>query len=247
MALSSFSVMSSNMLTPPKAVVVKPTNVDFLATIGTFTTTFSGTTGSYVATTQKTITGTQYYNGTYYIKCNLWLVEGTLPSATTSNLGFMFDGNNNTFGSSVFGGGTGKFNYSGNQVGFGTTTYNASTGAYTQGATYYTTYITNYVGDYIDVYYPMPVIMKKYRIMTRINALTRYPRQLYFFGSDDGTNWVLLHSFLNPSSTANTYTETTFPTTTNSYTKYRMVINSVNALGGGFWNIANINMIFDVA
>lgn len=245
MALSSISVMSNALTNITTGQVIKATNVDFLATIGPFTTTFSGTAGSYVATTQKTITGTQYYNGLYQIKCNLWLVEGTLPSTTSSNLGFMFDNNNSTYGSSVFSGGAGKFNYAGNQVGFGSTTYDTN-GNYTQGATYYTTYITNYVGDYIDVFFPMPIIMKKYRIMTRVNALARYPRQLYFFGSNDGTNWGLLHSYLNPVSTANTYTETTFPTTTTSYTKYRMVINSVNSGGGGFWNIANLNMIFDV-
>ena len=241
MALSCISVLGNTM--SRDAVVVKPTNVDFLATIGPFTTTYSGTAGSYVATTQKTITGTQYYNGTYTIKCNYWVMEGTITTPA-SGLGMMFDNNNSTFGSSVFSGPI-MYGYSGLQTGFVGQPYDGA-GAYLLGTTYKTTYVTNYVGDYIDVSFPMSVIMKKYRLMTRIDALTRYPRQLYFFGANDGANWVLLHSYVNPSSTANTYTETTFPATTIGYKYYRMVINTVSSSGGGFWNIAQMNLIFDV-
>lgn len=242
----ALSTISSHMMI--QTAIPKPTNVDFLATIGSFTTAFSGTAGSYVATTSKTITGTQFYNGTYTIKCNYWTMEGTV-SNPSSCLGMMFDSNNNTFGSSVWtNSGVVNYNYNGNQISSIGQAYNTSTGAYNLGATYSTTANSiNYVGDYIDVIFPMPVILKKYKTMTRTNATARYPRQRYLFGSNDGTTWELLYSWLVSSAiTSGTFSEATI-SNTSSYTYIRMVINTVNSTSGGFWNLAEINLIFDVA
>lgn len=247
MALSTIATISSHMMISTS--VAKPKNVNFLTTIGPFTTVFGGTAGNYTSSTTRTITGTQFYDGTYTIKCNYWTMEGTI-SAPTSSLGMMFDNNSNTFGSSVWtGSGVVNFGYNGNQTGFIGQAYNTgTTGAYNLGTTYKTTAnLTDYVGDYIDVIYPMSVIMKEYRIMIRTNATARYPRQMYFFGSNDGLTWVSLHSALTTTTTtAGTFTGYPFPATTIGYTNFRMVINTVGSTSGGFWNIAEINMIFDV-
>ena len=255
MALSLISSISSQTTKYPTKppVVVKPTNVNFLATIGAFTTVFGGTTGSFTSSTTKTITGTQYYNGTYIIKCNYWAMEGTI-SNPGSSIGRMFDNNTSTYGHSVWTGASFvvNFGHNGNQIGFIDQSYDTTTGAYKLGSTFKTTIgSTNYFGDYIDIILPIAIVLKKYRTMTRIDATARYPRQRYIFGSNDGgTTWTLLSQWLvNTAVAAGTYSEVTIsyagqPT---SYTLIRLVINSVNSGSGGFWNLAEINMIFDVA
>lgn len=51
---------------------VKPTNVDFSASIAPFTAVTTGTSPNIVSTVSKTITGTPGLNGTYTIRCNYW-------------------------------------------------------------------------------------------------------------------------------------------------------------------------------
>lgn len=240
MALSCLSVIGTNIPNKEKQIEINPTDVDFLLNVGPFTTVTTGTAGTYKSSVSKTITGKSILNGTYTIRCNYWPIEGKLGDA--------FDNNTGTFASNVWATFNNVIDYNGNQRSYIGAPYNTTTGVYLFGSTFFTSSDTgNYVGDYIDVYYPMKVIMKKHLLLNRFNQVNRYPKQLYFFGSnDDGTTWIHLHSHLIASNTNGVYEVITFPTTTNSYKVYRMVINSVNSAGSGFWNIAELNMIFDV-
>jgi hypothetical protein len=240
MSLSSLvgsTIKKSNMSVP----AVKPTNVDFSASIAPFTEVTTGTSPNIISTVSKTITRTPGLNGTYTIRCNYWPL-GHLSGA--------FDNNIYTHADSVWANHNTVIGYNGNQRSYIGPAYD-SLGNYLFGSTFFTTSGgTNYIGDYIDVYYPMSVIMKKYRFLSRWGTgwNARHARQLYFFGSNDnGTTWIYLHSYLKTSNASGVYEEIPFPTTTNSYNLYRMVINSVNSLGSPFWNIGELNMIFDVA
>jgi len=83
------------------------------------------------------------------------------------------------------------------------------------------------------------------------SILGRFPKQLYFFGSNsnDDASWKLLLSHLNNASgTVNNYTNVNLSSTT-GYTIYRVVINSlVGAVNfhTTLWNLSSINLIFDV-
>ena len=226
-----------------------PYNINFVQTIGPFITTFTGSAGSYIASTKKTINGTEFYNGLYEIRCNYWSLYGTVLEPL-QNIGFMFDGNTSTTGHCVSTNTGITFGYNGNQITYANRAYNTS-GTYAQGSTFFTTSnSTNYIGDYIEVVYPMPVIIKKYRFMVILNSTiqSRYPRQVYFFGSNDGSTWILLHSWLiTTQQDMGTYYETTFPTTiTTGYTYQRMVMNTLQSTANGFWNLAEINMDYDI-
>jgi hypothetical protein len=260
MAFCSLSKFNSTLsILKKQEIRTKPTNVSFLDTIGPFNTSFSGTDGSISSSTTKTITGNPnpFLNGIYTIKCNYWAMELSNPQ---SYLGMMFDNSNATYCSSVWSTvGVRLFNYSGNQTSsYSTPSYSIS-GTYNLGSTYYTinagTTDPSYVGDFIDVLFPMPVIVKTYQFMPRnVNnnsVLARFPKQLYFFGSnsDDDASWKLLGSHLNNAlGVMNNYTNVSLSSTT-GYTKYRVVINSLVGLTGfhtTLWNLSNINLIFDV-
>ncbi len=224
-------------------IEINPINVDFLLNIGPFTSVTTGTAGTYKSSVSKTITGKSILNGLYTIRSNYWPLAPNLCDA--------FDNNTNTYSSSVWATFNNVIDYDGNQMSYLGKSYDETTGLYLFGSTFFTSSDTgDYVGDYIDVYYPMPVIMQKYRFMTRtgLDWQTRFARQLYFFGSnDDGITWIYLHSHLKTSNKSGNYQEIIFPTMTNSYTVYRMVINSVNSAGSGFHHFSELNMIFNVA
>lgn len=245
MALSCLSVIGSNIYNNT-TIMAKPTNVNFQTTIGVFTTSFSGTSPNLTQTTQKTISGTIHYNGTYYLRCNNWMCEGSPPSYTSANLGFLLDNNVNTYCGSNFTSSNPRMGANGTQIGSGGATAYDTSGTYLNAQT--TTYNTSLsiAGDYIEIQLPIGIKLITYSIIARAGVGSRVPRGLYFLGSNNGTTWTLLATHTNTNTTVQ-WIDMSINSTT-SYTYIRMVINTLQTTSSsGIWNLGGINMIFDVA
>jgi hypothetical protein len=250
MAFSCLSTIGKNIYNNNSTIVNlvnPPINVNFQTTIGVFTTIFGGTPSpNLTQTTQKTISGTSHYNGTYYLRCNNWICEGSAPSYTGSNLGYLLDNNINTYCSSNFPGSNPRMGANGTQIGSGGDTVYNTSGVYT--GTMITTYDTSLsvAGDYIEIQLPMGIKLKTFSMIARAGVGSRVPRGLFFLGSNNGTTWTLLETHTNTNTIVQWINMTINSTT--SYTYIRMIINTLQtASSGGIWNLAGINMTFDVA
>ena len=98
------------------------------------------------------------------------------------------------------------------------------------GASYYFT--TNYDGgsidgEYIQIELPYKICLKTLYISKRDNQTNRTPKYITIVGSDDGTNWTLIHHSLSfPQSTSNnTWYSNNISNPSKRFSKLRFIVN----------------------
>lgn len=227
----------------------KPKNINVQTVAGPFSTTITGTSSNYVADVTRNITsGNIYCQGSYMIKCSAWLIEGTI-SNPSSSLGMICDNDTITYCSSLFTSNNIWFNYNGiQQSNIATDQY--FVGVYGVNGSDITYYNSNesIKGNYIDFIFPKSILINTYSFIQRQDSLTRTPKNLYIFGSTDGTNWTLISQYTNTNyNSSNTWTNISLKSSSsiNPYSYIRMSINSIN--NNTLWNIAEINISYNVA
>jgi len=129
-------------------------------------------------------------------------------------------------------------------------TYTASTGVYA-GSTVTTYNTNNYVsGEWLQVQASASGVAKYYYVTVNNNSTTAIPKQWLLLGSNDGTNWALVHSFTNSAASYpnNTwkYGWTSFPvniySNTASYTYYRLVFQA--SYGQTYVAVADVSILY---
>lgn len=226
----------------------KPKNINIQTVAGPFSTTITGTSSNYVADVTKNITsGNIYCQGSYIIKCSAWLIEGSI-SNPSSSLGMICDNNHITYCSSLFNSNNVWFNYDGIQQS-SKASDNYYIGFYDVNGSDITYYNSNESirGNYVDFIFPKSILINTYSFIQRQETLTRTPKNLYIFGSSNGTNWTLISQYTNTNVSSNTWTNISLKSSSsiNPYSYIRMSINSINDTS--LWNIAEINILYNVA
>jgi hypothetical protein len=230
----------------------KPKDITVIDVAGPFSTTITGSSPNYVANVSKNITsGNIYCQGSYIIKCSAWLIEGSI-SNPSSSLGMICDNSNNTYCTSLFYSTNIWFNYNGiQQSNPPYTQYDTTTGNYDGNNNNQTVYDGNKTvkGDYIDFIFPKNILINTYSFIQRQNTLTRTPKNIYILGSTDGNNWTLISQSTNTNVNSNTWINISLKSSSsiNPYSYIRMSINSIQSTAGGLWNIAEINISYNVA
>jgi len=230
----------------------KPKGITVIDVAGPFSTTITGSSPYYVANVSKNITsGNIYCQGSYIIKCSAWLIEGSI-SNPTSSLGMICDNNDITYCSSLFNSNNIWFNYDGiQQSSQASRQYNGNTGTGNYIGKNETKYNGDNLvyGDYIDFIFPKNILINTYSFIQRQNTLTRTPKNLYILGSTDGNNWTLISQYTNTNVSSNKWTNISLKSSSsiNPYNYIRMSINSLQPTSGGLWNIAEINISYNVA
>ena len=85
-------------------------------------------------------------------------------------------------------------------------------------------------GEWIQMYIPSGVITPRIDIAPWTNELDKSPKAGKILGSNDGTTWTLIHSFVDKTYTDGQYTNISF-TNTVSYTYIRLVTEEIDAYG----------------
>jgi hypothetical protein len=85
-------------------------------------------------------------------------------------------------------------------------------------------------GEWIQMYIPSGVITNRIDIAPWTNELDKSPKAGKILGSNDGSTWTLIHSFLDKTYTDGQYTNISF-TNTVSYTYIRLVTEEIDAYG----------------
>jgi len=131
----------------------------------------------------------------------------------------------------------------------------------------------SYQGEYLQLQSSVPLIMYSYAIGCS-SAQANAPKNYFIVGSNDGTNWYPIQNVIgvtipfsgssqiyNPYMTVNytgtqlitggqsgQFTTTSYPSSTNAYTYFRIIANSVWASNGGNYEIGewyiNFNNVF---
>ena len=243
------SVMSSVGGGLNQSINPKPKGINVQTVAGPFSTSITGLSPNYVANVSKNITTDNIYNqGNYSIKCSAWISEQGI--GLISNLGMICDNNIDTYCSSLYAFNYPWFNYNGNQQSdLPKLQYNTN-GVYI--GTNKTTYDDkiDVSGDYIDFIFPKNILINTYSFIQRKDTLYRTPKILYILGSTDGFYWTLISQYTNTNVTSNTWTNISLKSSLsiNPYSYIRMSINSLqNTNSGGLWNIAEINMSYNIA
>ena len=228
----------------------KPKGINVQTVAGPFSTRITGSSPSYVANVSKNITTDNSYNqGNYSIKCSSWMNEADV-SNPFSTLGMICDNNINTFCTSLYAFNYPWFNYDGNQQSTAPSLQYNTIGVYIRDNT--TTYDDGKTvsGDYIDFIFPKNILINTYSFIQRQNTLYRTPKDIYILGSTDESNWTLIYYYLNTNVSSNTWTNISLNSSPyiNPYSYIRMSINSLQDVSsGGLWNIAEINMSYNIA
>lgn len=247
MPLSAISSIGGGL---NQSINPKPKNINIKNVAGPFSTTITGESPNYVANVSKNITTGNIYNqGNYTIKCTDWITEGDMPNPTTS-LGMICDNNTNTYCSSLFSSHNPWFNYNGNQQSILPYIPYAGDGSYLghNKTTYNENLLVN--GDYIDFIFPKSILVDTYSFIQRQNTLSRTPKKIYILGSNDGIGWTLISQYTNDNIISNTWTNISLKSSSyiNPYSYIRMSINSLQQYdSGGLWNIAEINISYNIA
>lgn len=228
----------------------KPKGINVQTVAGPFSTSITGSSPSYVANVSKNITTDNSYNqGNYSIKCSAWISEADV-SNPFSTLGMICDNNINTFCSSLYAFNYPWFNYNGNQQSIAPSLQYSTSGVYIgTNKTKYDDKI-DISGDFIDFIFPKNILINTYSFIQRQNTLYRTPKILYILGSTDGSYWTIISQYTNTNVTSNTWTDISLNSSPNinPYSYIRMSINSLqNTNSGGIWNIAEINMSYNIA
>lgn len=233
----------------------KPKNINVQTVAGPFSTTITGTSSNYVADVTRNITsGNIYCQGSYMIKCSAWITEGGI-SNPTSSLGKICDGNIGTYCSSLFSTSNDVnpwFNYNGIQQSNKAELQYDTTGNYisNNNNTLYNGGTMSVSGDYIDFIFPRSILINTYSFMQRQDDLYRTPKDTYILGSNNGSNWTLISQYANTNVSSNTWTNIPLKSSTsiNPYSYIRMSINNLQSKNsGGLWNIAEINISYNIA
>lgn len=89
---------------------------------------------------------------------------------------------------------------------------------------------TVHTGEWYQLNIPQPIVMKSLNI-TAESALSRAPSLFALLGSTDGTNWDLLYDAPSAVSWTQSTTPVSFPlSTTNAYSRYRLVAKKTNTV-----------------
>jgi hypothetical protein len=246
MPLSAISSVSGGL---NQSINPKPKGINIQTIAGPFSTTITDNSGSYNANVSNNITsGNIYCQGNYIIKCSAWITEGgtTNPS---SSLGMICDDNTNTYCSSLFSSTNVWFNYSGIQQSDPSLQYSMSYGTYIGSDDTSYNQNSSVSGNFIDFIFPKNILINTYSFIQRQDALFRTPLNLYILGSTDGSTWTLISQYTNTNITRNTWTNISLKSSSsiNPYSYIRMVINSIQSTSLGLWNIAEINMTYNIA
>jgi hypothetical protein len=251
MPLSAISSVSGGL---NQSINPKPKGINIQTIAGPFSTTITGNSDSYNANVSNNITTGNIYNqGIYSIKCSYWITEGSTPNFRSS-LGMICDNNTNTYCTSSFTSNNNLcFNYNGIQLSSNVIyQYSMSYGTYLGRDE--TTYNQNssVSGNFIDFIFPKNILINTYSFIQRQddqNTLYRTPLNLYILGSTDGSTWTLISQYTNTNTASNTWTNISLKSSSsiNPYSYIRMVINSIQSTSLGLWNIAEINMTYNIA
>ena len=119
--------------------------------------------------------------------------------------------------------------------------YNITTGAYS-GSPLTSTIDTNgilYIGEWLQIQMPVSITISSYSILPTTNS-ARAPNTFYLMASKDGINWKCISNVSNRTSwTQNVYT--TFNVISlDTYSQYRIIINSIQTGNDGYCSIAQL-------
>lgn len=232
MSLSSMAMISSPIITNPKPEVPPWGPIPFIFPNHLTSYTVNNNTFTY-----SLGTGTNAYkNGTYNIRANCW------RDINPPHL--MFNGNASNFYMCGVNGGV-NYKLDGTTAVYNRNAYTINTrpatfvGGNTNGTVFWST--NGIRGEFFQIEYPFNYVLTKIYIRGEAKYFTRSPKNLYIFGSNDGSTWIQIALVIT--TIANATTEYSYNVTnTTQYKFYRFVINTL--VGGNSWDGATTIAIF---
>jgi len=180
------------------------------------------------------LTGNVYQDGeTFY--ASPWIFSATIPPPMTSHIsgGYIVVGisllNSGTESWCAFDGSSSTRWESGNNY------LGSSTGSYHNNSNISTTYNGSLTvnGDWVQIETPDAIITNKIDILPYSTNTGQCPRTGKLLGSNDGSTWTEIHSFMNQTYTQGQYTTISFTNTT-AYSVFRLVCEDMDYISSTY-------------
>ena len=121
--------------------------------------------------------------------------------------------------------------------------YNTSTGIYTGNVTTLDISENIYTGEWLQIQLSTPITLSSINMNARSGwETTRAPRNFVVLGSNDGTNWNLLETYVNQTWSSLTKSFS-ISNTSNSYSYFRFVIQRVGNLDSGMTTSGSVQIM----